>query len=84
MSEFQQQKRAQSQEGDSQNFFAGGSEHRYMTHSGQAKSGGSLPRPILECNVLSLTFSGQLISGPPREKKAPKDMAQAVFDAAKQ
>lgn len=28
MSEFQQQKRAQPEEGDSQNFFAGGSEHR--------------------------------------------------------
>ena len=34
--------------------------------------------------VFSFTFSGQLISGPPREKKGPKDMAQAVFDAAKQ
>ena len=58
MSEFQQQKRAQSQEGDSQNFFAGGSEHRYMTYSGPAKSGGSLPRPILECNVSLLLLVG--------------------------
>lgn len=59
----------------------------HTTHIGHTKDEGrSSGLELITITQLYciLGLSGQLISGPPREKKGPKEMAQAVFDAAKQ
>ena len=90
MAEYQRKKREEEEQErsgkgrESQKFFAGGSEHRFIHSHIQPLPSSSHVRIYYECMCgLHVFCSGQLISGPPRKKVDAKELASDVFAAAK-